>query len=60
MQMNKESVSGSVTSLCKLDNGNAVIGCDSGEVFELETLRFHIRHKFSSHLGVINDMSFPK
>ncbi len=52
---------GSVTSICKLDGGSALlVGTSSGDAHQMDLLTFNSNLLSTCHGGSINDLAFPQ
>ncbi len=59
-QMKCKGFPGAVTSISRKNLRTVLIGCDSGDIFELDTLTFDSALLSSCHTGPILDIAFPR
>jgi hypothetical protein len=58
--MKSKQFPGSVTSLTRLDSRFVLVGCDTGDVFQMDILTFDATLLSSCHTGRINAFAFPR
>ena len=49
-----------MTSLARLDEFTVLVGCDSGDIFQMDVLTFESFLLSTCHTGLINDIAFPR
>ena len=49
-----------MTSLAKLDDRTVLVGCKSGDIFQMETLTFDSTLLSTCHTGQVHDIAFPR
>ena len=59
-EVRSKKLSGAVTSLAKLDDETFLVGCKSGDIFQLQLLTFETVLLSTCHTGNIEDIVFPK
>lgn len=59
-EIRSKQFSGPVTSLAKLDERTVLVGCKTGDIFQVEILTFESKLLSTCHTGSVNDIAFPK
>ena len=59
-QIRSSQFSGAVTSLARLDEFTVIVGCESGDIFQMDILTFDSSLLSTCHTGLIKDVAFPR
>ena len=59
-QIRSSQFSGVVTSLARLDEFTVIVGCESGDIFQMDILTFDSSLLSTCHTGLIKDVAFPR